>query len=169
MGFGSEGWKAIGGILPYEGSMKSFTYTPVGAIDAKGRVLLLQEQGESDAFRLVRLRPDGRVDHQFESRRIADFDVSAIAVDGRGRILLAGSRSLTKGSAFALLRLRPNGSFDGSFGRHGKVITSFGRNVYATPSTVMFSSHGTILVAGPASTGSFSYGKPGFAVSRYHG
>ena len=53
---------------------------------------------------------------------------NAVAVQGDGKILVAGSTDDAVNSNFALLRYNTNGSLDSGFGAGGAVITDFGGN-----------------------------------------
>jgi uncharacterized delta-60 repeat protein len=161
----------------------NFRRAPVVALAPSGKILLLgaqQKIAKSHAQQLVmRLLPSGAKDPGFG--RIGQIFVvtprsvafSAIAADGRERVLLAGraTHKLPRGNGlrratFLLSRLKPKGTFDRSFGRRGSVKTGFGGPADSRATQVAVDTHGRILVGGPISTPRLSTGG-GFAVARY--
>jgi uncharacterized delta-60 repeat protein len=98
------------------------------AIDNRDRidvVVSLRRQ----TFAIARLRPDGGLDRSFgnngrargrwgEGSDLGRSGVSSVAVDSRGRIIVAGTHS--RGLAFA--RFKPKGHLDRRFGHRGKVV-----------------------------------------------
>jgi uncharacterized delta-60 repeat protein len=104
--------------------------------------------------------PPGSLDTSFAGGKVvvpagaADDYAHAVAVDAKGRIIVAG-QSAENSTDFALLRLTRDGERDGSFGKDGVVTTQVGKNAdiaYA----VAVQADGKILVAGNsigASTG----------------
>ena len=99
--------------------------------------------------------------------------LGSIAADGRGRLLLAGSMIVTKGSRdgkekmrrqslFVLMRLRADGRLDHAFGPRGRVAARFGsRNAIA--SQVVLDSRGRAVLVGTYGR----YDRQGVAVARY--
>ena len=86
---------------------------------------------------VVRLRPNGRFDRSFSGDGIAYFDpdgsavcacseTTGMALDGRGRIVVAAYLNRPRAQSAALLRLRPDGRLDRSFGHHGVVRVTAG-------------------------------------------
>lgn len=74
-------------------------------------------------------------------------DISDIAIQSDGKIILAGSALAGSHSAFALFRYKPNGSLDASFGADGKVITIFGDS-RDFASAIAIQADGKIVAAG---------------------
>jgi uncharacterized delta-60 repeat protein len=137
------------------------------ALDSQNRIVLAGSDGKTFAL-AARLLPDGRLDPSFASDGKATLPVpgagsaAAAAIDGAGRILVAGS--LTQGeieNAF-LTRLAPNGSPDGSFGVGGLVREDFSA-ASGTGVDLSIDSAGRYLVAGKAQ----GRGVSGFGVARY--
>jgi hypothetical protein len=101
-------------------------YDSGGAVVAQsnGWFLIVGDDGRDIV--LARMRVDGTVDRSFgeDGRARSDFgsreDAAAAAVDGTGRILVAG----TSGEALLVARLRADGSRDPTFGRGGAVKLS---------------------------------------------
>jgi uncharacterized delta-60 repeat protein len=97
-------------------------------IDSYGRIIAAGSApgGRAD-FALARYEPDGSLDPSFghRGRVITDFPhngdgAASVAIDSRGGIVAVGGAG-----SIALARYRPNGALDRSFGRGGKVVTSF--------------------------------------------
>jgi uncharacterized delta-60 repeat protein len=87
---------------------------------------------------VIRLLPDGKLDHSFGSGGHADVNfgpagqVEAVAV--AGDVLLAGVRERSPEgdlNDLAVARLRPDGSPDPSFGKHGVTIFRTGDEIFA--------------------------------------
>jgi uncharacterized delta-60 repeat protein len=102
-------------------------------VRADGRILLGGGIGGSGGqFGLVRYKTNGALDSTFsgDGRVATNFDTgfdhaTALAIQGDGGIVLAGSAGPTTGNdnRFALARYNPGGSLDSSFGDDGKVTT----------------------------------------------
>ena len=111
-------------------------------VDDAGRIIVggvAETQPSSYGFALVRLLPNGQLDHNFsaDGRATIDFDLGATMSDlsyqsiltRDGKIVMvgqadAGSGSTTNGDV-AIARVLPDGSPDGSFGVGGKVVVAF--------------------------------------------
>jgi uncharacterized delta-60 repeat protein len=94
-------------------------------------------------------------------------DARAVAVDGQGRIVVAGTASTASGLDFAVARLTPDGGLDTIFGSNGLVHFNFnlgGRN-FDFANALALDAQGRIVVAGSADTGS----GVDFAVARLTG
>ena len=84
-------------------------------------------------FALARYLPSGALDSSFsgDGRLLTDFGSSidlanSTALDARGRIVVAGSRTLGLYADFALARYLPNGALDPSFSGDGRQTTATG-------------------------------------------
>lgn len=95
------------------------------ALGRDGRIVVAGATTEGDGdMAVARLRPDGRPDAGFgvRGRRRVDAggaDVAhAVAIDRRGRIVLAGTTS-AGGGDLVVARLRPGGALDRGFGPRG--------------------------------------------------
>jgi uncharacterized delta-60 repeat protein len=133
------------------------------ASDRFGRILLAGKQyatGAGPSPRVLRLTPTGQLDQSFGAGGVArlelgrGMDIRALALDRRGRILLAGGASEEPNlgsseavSRFLLMRLSSRGKLDRSFGRAGRRTVGFG-NVPASAEQVLPSAGGRILVVG---------------------
>jgi uncharacterized delta-60 repeat protein len=127
-------------------------------------------------FAVTRLTGDGSLDTSFgnEGTALTDFtlafdtdkaaSIAAVAIQPDGKIVAAGSTDAldhrgdhpnTTNDDVALARYTPEGKLDASFGRRGKVITSFGDagNWDTGASAVVIQPNGKIVVAGPRSRG----------------
>ncbi len=85
-------------------------------------------------FALARYNPNGSLDTSFsgDGKQITGFgaetndQANGVALQGDGKIVVAGSTSSFGGSDFALARYNPNGSLDTTFSGDGKQTTDFG-------------------------------------------
>jgi uncharacterized delta-60 repeat protein len=87
------------------------------ALQKDGKILLggrFSLNDGSGIANLVRLNPDGSIDHTFVA--VPDYTVSAILVERSGTILIGGGFSKVNGQpAASVARLQPNGQLDPSF------------------------------------------------------
>jgi uncharacterized delta-60 repeat protein len=99
-----------------------------GKIVAAGNVLI----GSNFDFGLARYNTNGSLDTTFDgdgkvTTGFADSDsANEVAIQGDGKIVAAGSASMSGDSEFALARYNTNGSLDTTFGGDGRVTTDFG-------------------------------------------
>lgn len=123
------------------------------AIQPDGRIVVgLQEAFLSFGprrFAAARLGPDGGIDTAFGAGGLATVDfgdgsdnVAALALDGQGRIVLAGA----VGSSFGVARLNADGSVDATFDSDGRATVSFGATSAAT--AVAVDGSGNIVLGG---------------------
>ncbi len=143
------------------------------AVDGVGRIYLagsrnIHGQGDQD-FVVARLLPDGERDMQFGTDGWVGLDLSgtgsseqvtSIALQSDGKILLAGTSNRQGSFDFTLVRLLPDGSPDSRFGTQGMVATDFGGG------EAVYSLHvapdGRILAAGFSSTGGYDIAVAGY-------
>lgn len=71
-----------------------------------------------------------------------------VAIDARGRMLVAAKVAMADGSRFGLARLLEDGSADLAFGRQGSVIGQFEPGFEAMGAKVLLMPDGNILLAG---------------------
>jgi uncharacterized delta-60 repeat protein len=167
--FGFSGFRSIG-----------YPKVPVATVAPGGKIVLLGVKRKGGQV-ITRLLPNGAPDPSFgrigRVRIIGPkaANIGALAVDGQGRLLLAGrvSRRVSKSpsntlrrSTFLLARMNPTGSFDRSFGHHGSLRTGFGGPASSFATQVMVDGRGRIVVGGGISTPRLRTGG-GFAVARY--
>ena len=111
----------------------------------------------------------GSLDSSFDSdgKVITVFGASnesanSIAIQGDGKIVVAGASNNGANNEFAVARYNTNGSLDSSFDSDGKVTTTIGSNAEAY--SVAIQSDGKIVVAGNTIIG----GRDKIAVARYN-
>jgi uncharacterized delta-60 repeat protein len=179
-GFGSAG---VLGVTPGESRPHQI------AVDHKGRILVMRDAMTEEAKHVSRFeavsrwRPNGTPDTGFgHNGEVAvklpgeEGGLEALAVDGRGRPLLAGGfapartpsqakRRVFAPPKFVLIRLSASGRPDPTFGRQGRVVTGFGHGSRAAATDIAIRGKRAI-VAGPM-LGGHIHGGQGFALARY--
>lgn len=144
------------------------------AIQGDGKIVLAGESGNGpdDNFAVVRYNSDGSLDNTFGTGGIVTTNfgsfsdgANSVAIQGDGKIVLAGWMLNGSYWEFALARYNSNGTLDNTFGSGGKVTTSIGTGNDEGHS-VAIQSDGKIIVAGFAqdTTGSIQ----DFAIVRYN-
>jgi uncharacterized delta-60 repeat protein len=134
------------------------------------------------AGRAMLLRANGAIERRFGVAGEADISlpkrgsIAAIAVDRKGRVLLAGALArkirYRKGKSierrfridFLLMRTTPDGEPDRRFGRRGQVIAGFGKRANVRASELLVDRAGRISVGGKLAGPS---GDNAFAIARY--
>jgi len=165
------------GIVTTNFGNSSLGYSVIEQPD--GKILLAGTSG--GLFSLVRYNINGIIDSTFGIRGRVTTDVGSgnedyiksIAIQPDGKILAAGSASVTVGKYvrddFAVVRYNSDGSLDNTFGSQGKVITnSIGNwdslSQQSTAESIAVQADGKILVAGASQYGYGSH----FALVRYN-
>jgi uncharacterized delta-60 repeat protein len=127
------------------------------AVQSDGKVVVAATAGGSlyTQFAAVRFTTAGGLDSGFGNGGTATSSVgssdsaSAIAIQGDGKIVLAGSAFVpATGNDFALTRFTSTGTVDTGFGSGGGVTTNFVGPVNATANSVVADRGGNLLVAG---------------------
>ncbi len=129
-----------------------------------GRLFTLQgpdffPHNARSSWRVVRRSANGRVDTAFARRAVVKLPgrnsaLTSLAVDERGRILMAGTLRLEKHngkearSFFTVFRLLPSGRLDRSFGHGGWVRTGFGQGSDINLSAIAIDASHRLIVAG---------------------
>lgn len=140
------------------------------AIDSNGKTVVVgfSFNGTNNDFALVRYNQDGTLDTTFggtgkvtTSFGAADDYAESVAIDGNGKIVVAGHSGGIQD--FAMARYNENGSLDTSFGSSGQVTTAIGSEGDAAISVVI-DGNGKIVVVGNTYNGSDS----DFALVRYN-
>jgi uncharacterized delta-60 repeat protein len=149
---------------------------PVGTMDDAARALAVQRDGKilvagfaltlsSYDFALVRYLPDGTLDGSFGTGGRAIHPLSGgldeaegLAVQGDGKIVVAGKANVAGANAFGVMKLNADGTPDGSFGPGGQRTTAFGGG-NAGAEAVALQWDGKVVAAG--TTGA------DFALARY--
>jgi uncharacterized delta-60 repeat protein len=141
------------------------------AIDSQDRIVAVvhsREPGNAPRFTIVRYSEDGSLDDSFGNggEVTTDFGDSSmaqdVAIDPRGRIVVAGHAASPGHRKFALARYLPDGDLDPAFSHNGKAITKFGNGKPAQGANgVALDSRDRIVAAG--------YAGEQFALARYLG
>jgi uncharacterized delta-60 repeat protein len=142
------------------------------AIDSRGRIVAAgySASGNTQGFALARYKLDGQLDPSFGTGGTVTTPMTqpglggpanSVAIDARGRIVVAGYSPHGSRGNFALARYRPNGALDRSFSGNGRTTTHVEGGGGAN--SVALDSRGRILVAGGGPQ------SPNFAVARYKG
>ncbi|HHD63564.1 MAG TPA: hypothetical protein ENK96_04205, partial [Desulfobulbaceae bacterium] len=127
-------------------------------IQEDGKILLggSSTNGESLAYSLIRLLPDGSPDPDFNGDGTVQLDLSngddeilALGLLPNGDILAGGYAENDKDRDFVLVRFHSDGSLDAGFGEQGKVVTAVG-NSNDEITALLVEDSGKILVAGNA-------------------
>ncbi len=143
------------------------------AVQDDGRILAAgySVNGTARDFALVRYNVDGSLDTDFGQGGIVvtpvgngDDEITSMAVDRQGRIVVAGYTTGTLGHAVAVGRYLADGSPDVSFGDHGITLTGVGKDVMAR--SMVLDPEGRIIVAGSYTGDS---GLAGVVLLRYLG
>jgi uncharacterized delta-60 repeat protein len=165
-----------GGALP--GGMvttavgSSHDYGYCVAVQSDGKIVVAGSSfnGSNNDFALVRYNINGSPDSTFGSSGKVTTPIDSnndggysVAVQGDGKIVVAGYSSNGGNDDFALVRYNPNGSLDNGFGSGGKVTTAIGSG-HDTGQSVAVQADGKLVVAGISWNGS----NDDFAVVRYH-
>jgi uncharacterized delta-60 repeat protein len=155
--------------------------TPIGSGDDMAFSVALQDDGKIIAagqsltgsyydFAVVRYNSDGSLDTSFNGTGkvttaigSADDHGNCVAIQGDGKIVVAGTSFIGSSNDFAVVRYNSDGSLDAAFNGTGKVTTDITGLDYA--SSVALQGDGKIVVAGGTSDGS-NYD---FALVRYLG
>lgn len=130
-------------------------------IDKQGRIILVGQvstDGKKD-FGLARLTTAGALDSSFgiagmqwvDFRTAGDDWAAAVALDARGRIVVAGTVSYSSGDHdFAVARLLPTGWLDTSFDFDGKqtILFDLGGKRIDAAADVVIDRQGKIVIAG---------------------
>lgn len=150
----------------------SSDYGECVALQADGKIVVagsIDGGGFQDFFGVARFNPDGSLDTGFDGDGKVTTDVGGfeqvrgVAVQGDGKIVVAGYCNTGTKSDIALVRYHADGSLDTDFDGDGKVTTAIGSdNDEATGVAVQ--SDGKIVVVGA----SMNLGSWDFALVRYH-
>ncbi|MEI6949886.1 MopE-related protein [Paraflavisolibacter sp. H34] len=153
-GFGSGGW-VTALLAPVTGDR--YGEVAHAALQRDGRIVLTglayNQSVRNDDYVLLRFLPDGSPDKGFdgdgllEGYYLAETTwMSDLAVQGDGKVVVAGATGTGEARDFALARFLPDGRLDGAFGRGGKVTSDLGAIEHACG--IALQSDGRIVVAG---------------------
>jgi uncharacterized delta-60 repeat protein len=165
----------IGGKVTTQiGSRSSGGYSV--ALQPDGKIVVagsaLNDTGEDD-FAVARYNVNGSLDTSFNGtgkvetsiRSGTDFGRS-VAIQGNGKIVVAGESWNGVRYDFAVVRYNSDGSLDTTFGGNGKVVTALGYD--SQPSSVVVQKDGKIVIGGYGTLGDVVSASGGFAVVRYN-
>lgn len=148
--FGTNGWTVTDLGTTYE-------FPNCAALQADGKIIAAGRKADNfqSDFTMVRYHPDGRVDSLFGTNGIVgtnlreEDEVTSIAIQPDGQILLAGFASISAKGDFAVVRYNPDGTLDKFFGEGGKIFTDIeGVNASDLINAMVLLPDGKILVAG---------------------
>jgi uncharacterized delta-60 repeat protein len=131
--FGGVGWvrtlEVLGGGNNYlPRGAGAVAVQPDGKVVAVGE---LQDGASNQYFGVFRYLPDGTLDASFGAGGWTAVDIGtfeqarAVALQGDGKIVVAGETTCRTGRCFAAMRFNPDGSVDSSFGAGGVVRKEF--------------------------------------------
>jgi uncharacterized delta-60 repeat protein len=151
----------------------SIALRPDGKIVVAGVATVGSGSNSDDQVALAQLRPDGTPDPSFGSggatttpigeevatqtvngtatRSGHTASVGGVLLQPDGRIVVAGSASLSGAPGFALVRFNPDGSLDSPFGTNGVALTQAGARS-STASSLALQPDGKLVTAGSASS-----------------
>ena len=126
---------------------------------------------KSGDIALARYYANGSLDSGFDGdgKRTTDFGGSGaangVAIQGNGRIVVAGSNAFGGDIDIVLARYATDGDLDASFSSNGRVVTDFGGWVWARG--IAIQGNGRIVVAGLTWPGGAGSPDEDFALARY--
>ena len=95
------------------------SWTTSGAIQPDGKIVIggsFTTFNGNAANRIVRLAPDGTIDNSFNSQIGANSTINSVAIQGDGKILIAGNFTSYEGTNInRIARLNSDGGLDGTF------------------------------------------------------
>jgi uncharacterized delta-60 repeat protein len=139
-------------------------------IQSDGKIIVAgsSHNGSSSDFAVTRYNTDGSLDTTFGNLGTgkvtfpiggANEEISSVALQSDGKIVVAGYSQISGTFDFAVARLNINGTLDGTFGVGGILTTPIGA-AHDFARSVAIQSDNKIVVAG--------YGNDDFAVVRYN-
>ena len=155
------------------------SYANAVAIQRDGRIVAAGETYTAAGccdFALARFNANGTLDQRFgaDGKVTTDFgaqdldEASAVAVDGQGRITVAGQSRQGGEMQFAVARYVADGRLDPGFGSGGLVVTGFPSGPFssnASARAIVVQRDGRIVAAGSRQTGPNAF--ESFALARY--
>ena len=153
-----------GGRVPIPLDVPQYVRIPIAADSADRPVIGgMAPNGTSHTFAVARHTTSGALDPTFGNggvlpvpmgAEILDAGISALALDGSGRILLAGPASTTSGGVTAVARVTAAGAPDPSF--NGTGVSTF-PGFIANPGALAVDPVGRIVVTGSVSNNGRGY------------
>lgn len=165
-----------GGAVLTDFSGTTDDYAHAVAFQSDGKLIVAGQTGVYPLFHsaLVRYNRNGRLDPTFGNggKVVAALDsggdaLSAVALQADGKIVVAGSLiHNNEKAAFLVARFNSDGSRDSTFGKNGRVVTTFGDSS-AGGNDLVLQADGRIVVVGVSGAGSASELND-FALARYN-
>ncbi len=170
------------GTLDTDFGTNGVVVTPIGAGDESIQALALQgdgkivvagysDNGSNNDFVLARYNGSGALDTDFGTNGVVvtpvgagDESIQALALQGDGKIVVAGYSDNGSNNDFVLARYNGSGALDTDFGTNGVVVTPIGAGDESIQALVLLGD-GKIVVAGYSDNGSNN----DFALARYNG
>lgn len=144
------------------------------AVQSDGRIVAVGFSANSTDrdFAIARYSATGALDTSFNSTGLATFNfgttsidqATSVAVQGDGRIVIAGFSTSGLTTRMAVLRLNADGTLDTSFNGTGHVLTQIGNSLLNQANDLAIQNDGRIVAAG--SSGSVI--NQSFALVRYN-
>lgn len=141
------------GIVTTSGSINTFAFDVAIQPDGKIVVVGMTRNADED-FLIIRYNADGTLDTTFDGDGIATTDVGAgddqahgIALQGDGKIVVAGIAVRGSWYAFAVVRYLSDGSMDSAFNGDGKAFADLG-NTDDYARAVAIQPDGKIVIVG---------------------
>src|SRR5688572_17010421 len=138
------------------------------AVQSNGKILAAGHSGSD--FAVARYNINGSLDTTFsgDGRVTTNFgaseEISDIALQSNGKIVVVGRKCIAGECDVALARYNVNGTLDTTFSGDGKVVTDFGEGDNGSYGGLEIQSDGKILVVGYASNSTDN----DFAIYRYN-
>ena len=150
-------------------SLTSRQYSASIALQSDGKIVagVTSEVSGQNAVTVVRINADGALDTGFgTSGKVSTIfgnssEANSIAIQGDGKIVVAGVSCNGADYDFAVARFTTEGSLDASFGSGGKLTTTFNANDDAGATSIAIQSDGKIIATG--------YSDSRIALARYIG
>ena len=127
------------------------------ALQPDGRIVVAGSSTANTAAVVYRVNPDGALDPGFGGDGVVRLDEGrdafayALTLQPNGKIVVAGSATVSDNADAIVHRLNANGSLDAGFGHAGRVGIEDGGNAYAY--AVALQTDGKIVAAGETSLG----------------
>ncbi|MCP4786264.1 MAG: hypothetical protein GY903_19940 [Fuerstiella sp.] len=157
---------SFGGTGKFYTAFADQSYANSVTVQPDGKIVTVGNTFAQSKLQLARYNADGSLDSSFDvdGKVTTDFGASSeaaysVAVQGDGKIVIAGYSYNGSDNDFAVARYNTNGTLDTSFDGDGKVVTDFG-STNDVGKSVAIQSDGKLVVTG--------YSGNEFALARYN-